>query len=267
MPTQASNRVLIVPDDDGRGGLSVLIDGVPSSHVDPADPRRLDFEYMRWIGDTLDSLPDEAPLTVVHIGGAGCTLPRYVEATRPGSRQIVFEVDAEVLETARGALGLRSTSRMRLRLDDGRAGLTALDDASQDVVIRDAFTDALVPEHLCTAEFLVEVRRVLRPDGLYIANLADKPPLRQARSEAATALDGFEHVALMAEPAQFKGRRHGNLVLIASAAALPEAGLVRRLASGAVRARYLAGEQVSGFAAAGRINHDPLNPEDRVSER
>jgi spermidine synthase len=258
VPTQASERVLIVPDDDGRGGVSVLIDGVPSSHLELADPRRLDFEYMRWIGDALDSLPPESPLATVHLGGAGCTLPRYVEATRPGSRQIVYEIDAEVLETVKREFGLRSSSRLRLRLGDGRSGLAALPDASQDVVIRDAFSEASVPEHLRTAEFLDEVRRVLRPEGLYVANLADKPPLRLARAETATALLRFTNVALIAEPAQFKGRRHGNLVLIASASPLPETGLVRRLSSGAVRARYLTADQVRGFAAASHPIHDAI---------
>lgn len=243
--------------------MGVFIDGVPSSHVDPDDPRRLDFEYMRWVGDVIDSLPGEgAPLRAVHLGGAACTLPRYVSATRPDSRQVVYEVDPEVLETVRAAFGLRSSSRLRLRLGDGRAGLASLEDGSQDLVVRDAFVGDAVPAHLTTVEFLTEVRRVLAPAGLYVANLADRPPLRQARSEAATALAVFREVALIGEPAQFKGRRHGNLVLLAAGVRWPEQALVRRLASGAVRARYLGPDEVRGFAAAGRVLNDPAGNSD-----
>ena len=99
---------------------------------------------------------------------------------------------------------------------------------------------------------------MLNDGGLYVANLADRPPLRQARAEAATALDVFAEVALVAEPAQFKGgRRHGNLVLLASDGPLPEQSLMRRLASGAVRARYMTPQEVRGFAASARPVRDP----------
>ena len=78
----------------------------PSSHVDLDDPTRLDFEYVRWFGDVLDTwAPEGEPLRVVHLGGAGCTLARYVAATRPGSRQVVVDVDAAVLDLARRAFG------------------------------------------------------------------------------------------------------------------------------------------------------------------
>jgi spermidine synthase len=248
----------VLEDDDGRGGVSLFIDGVPSSHLALEEPTRLDFEYMRWIGDVIDTCaPDGEPLRAVHLGGAACTLPRYVEATRLGSRQVVYEVDGEVLETVKRAFGLRSGPRMRLRLGDGRAGLCDIPAASQDLVVRDAFVGAEVPGHLATDGFLREVRRVLADGGLYVANLADRPPLRQARAEAATALDVFAEVALVAEPAQFKGRRHGNLVLLASDGPLPEHGLVRRLASGAVRARYMGPREVRGFASAAVALRDP----------
>lgn len=204
---------------------------------------------MRWIGDALDTLPAPGPLRIAHLGGAACTLPRYVAATRPGSRQIVLEIDAEVLDAVRRELRLRSTARLRLRHADGREGLATVADGTLDAVVRDAFAGDAVPEHLQTRGFLLEARRVLGPAGLYLANLADRPPLHRARAEAATALAVFGYVALIGEPAQFKGRRHGNLVLVASPTPPDDAGLVRRLASGAVRARYLDPAGVRGFAA------------------
>jgi SAM-dependent methyltransferase len=246
-------RVVFLPDGDGRRGWTMLVGGVPSSHVDLDDPLRLDFEYMRWAGDVIDVMrPDGEPLRAAHVGGAACTLPRYVAATRPGSAQVVFEVDGGVLDAAREAIGLRSSRLLRLRVGDGRDGVSTLPDASRDLLVRDAFDGTRVPEHLTTAEFLRDVRRVLVPAGVYLANLADAPPLRVARTEAATALMLFAHVALIAEPGQFHGHRHGNVVLAASAVPLPVGPLGRRLASGAVRARLLAGGEVRAFAAAAR---------------
>jgi len=254
-----TERVRFVPDGDGRRGWTLLVDGVQSSHVDLDDPTRLDFEYMRWIGDLLDvAWAAGEPITAVHLGGAGCTLPAYLAVTRPASRQVVFEVDAEVLEAARVGFGRRSTRRLRLRHADGREGLNSLEpgvngvEPGVDVVVRDAFAHDAVPSHLQTRQVLAEVARVLDHEGIYVANLADEPPLALARAEAATALATFAHVALAAEPAQFKGRRYGNLVLAASAVPLPETTWGRRLAGGAVRARLLTTQEVRAFAAGVR---------------
>ena len=256
-----TGRAELVPDGDGRQGWTLLVNGVPSSHVDLGDPTRLDFEYVRWFADAVDVLaPEGEPLRVTHLGGAGCTFARYVAATRPGSRQVVLEVDAAVLELAKRAFGLRSGRLLRLRVCDARAGLADLPAGGQDVVVRDAFSGASVPSHLTTAEFLGEVRRVLAPGGLYLANLADNPKLALARREAATALASFANVALVAEPGHLNGRRYGNVVLAGSDADLPEAPLVRRLASGAVRARLLDTAEVKAFASGYRPLRDPVTP-------
>ena len=80
------------------------VDGADQSHVDLDDPTRLDFDYVRRMGDVLDAWqPAGEPLRVVHVGGAGMTLPRYVAATRPRSSQIVLEPAEAITELVRGS--------------------------------------------------------------------------------------------------------------------------------------------------------------------
>ena len=253
----ATGQVSLVPDGDGRRGWTMMINGVPSSHVDLDDPLRLDFEYLRWIADVLDVMQaDGEALRVLHLGGAGCTLARYVAAARPGSRQLVVELDPDLIELARTAFGLRSTGLLRMRAGDAREVLTGLPDDRYEVVVRDAFAVDQVPAHLTTRGFLRQVRRVLTPGGVYAANMGDgSPTLAGARAEAATVRSVFRNVALIAEPAQFHGRRYGNVVLVGSDGELPLTALGRRLASGAVRARMLEGDEVRAFAAG----HAPLD--------
>jgi len=254
--TGLATMELVLDRHDPRGRILTL-DGVPSSYVHLDDPTRLEFEYVRWIGDLLDVMaaPD-APLRVAHIGGAGCTLPRYVTATRPGSPQVVFEYDPRLADFVREAFDLRRDRRLRLRVGDGRAGVASLRDGSQDVVIRDAFVGDRVPGHLTTAEFHADVARVLAPGGVYAVNVADRTTTYEARIEAATLLTVFRHVVVVAEPAQLRGRRFGNVVVFGSDASLPEAALTRRLASGAVRARLLPTERVRELAAGQAVRRD-----------
>jgi len=88
-----------VDEDRHRpGSYTLVVDGTPQSHVDLDDPTHLAFEYVRRIGHAVDLLP-EGPVTALHLGAGALTLPRYVEATRPGSRQQVIELEADEVET------------------------------------------------------------------------------------------------------------------------------------------------------------------------
>ena len=254
-----TGEAALVPDRDGRRGWTMVVNGVPSSHVDLDDPLRLDFEYLRWIGDLVDVVaPTGEPLRVLHLGGGGCTFARYVAQSRPGSRQLVVEIDPDVVELARNAFGVRSTGLLRLRVGDARAVLSDLPDARYEVVVRDAFAVDQVPAHLTTRGFLQQVRRVLVPGGVYAANLGDRSPtLELARAETATVLSVFADAGVVAEPGQFHGRRYGNVVVVGSDAPLPVAALGRRLASGAVRARLLEGGEARSFAAGRPALDDP----------
>jgi spermidine synthase len=234
-----------------------LVNGVPCSHIDLDDPLRLDFEYMRWIGDLIDvASPAMEPMHTLHLGGAGCTLARYIAATRPGSHQLVVELDPALVKLAREALGLRSTSAIPMRVGDARTILGTLAPTRYQLVIRDAFEVDAVPRHLRTRGFVEEVARVLTPGGLYVANMGDSGVMDGARGEAATALALFEHVVVIAEPAQLHQRRFGNVVIVASREPLPVARLGRRLASSPFRATMLEDDEVVAFVAGRRILED-----------
>ena len=67
-----------------------------------------------------------------------------------------------------------------------------------------------MPDDLCTVEALADVRRVLRPGGVYVANLIDEAPLRRARRQVATVAEVFGPVTLIAERAVLGGAGPGT---------------------------------------------------------
>ena len=101
-------------------------------------------------------------------------------------------------------------------------------------------------------EFAAEARRVLRPGGVYAANVADGPPLRFARGQVATLRAVFGHVCLVAEPGTFRGRRFGNLVAVASDRPLPVAALTRRCAGDPMPSRVVDGADLDRFTGNAR---------------
>ncbi len=231
----AGGTATLVNEPVGSDGWLLAVDDVPQSHVDLADPTVLVFEYVRWIGGLLDSLaPEGEDLHTVHVGVGAGTLARYVAATRPGSRQVLLDPDAALLDLVRERLRLRSGPFLKVRAEDGRAGLAGCRQASFDLVVRDAFADAGVPPSLTTTQWCDAVAAVLRPGGVLAVNLPDSTPFPHTRAEVATLRTRFANVLAVAEPATLRGRRTGNVVLVASDADLPVATWGRRLAGDAV---------------------------------
>jgi hypothetical protein len=247
----------ILRDPQRRNAFILLLDGVESSHVDLDEPGYLAFEYMQWFGDVLDCVgAGYDGLEVVHLGGGAATLARYVAAGWPRSRQLVFEVDAALVDVVRARLALPKSSRLRVRVCDARAGLLGLPAGSADLVVRDAFRDAVVPAHLTTLEFCLLVKEILRPGGVYLLNTADGMPFRILGPEVATLAAVFRHLAVVTEPAVFRGRRHGNLVLAACDRPLPVDAIGSRVATGSVPGRVRSDDVARAFARGFRPVRD-----------
>ena len=222
-------RIELIADDEHPGGTMLVMDDVRQSYVDIDDPTYLDFEYIQYFASVLATLPD-GPLAVTHIGGGGLTMPRYLQASRPGSPQIVLEPDTELTELVRSRLPLPRLHRIRIRAQDGRAGITGLADASADVVVLDAYANGRVPAALTTVEFFTDVSRVLKPNGLLLANLVDEPGLRYIARVLAGLRSVFGELALVSSSDVLKGRRFGNVVLAASSTPLDTDEIRRQIA-------------------------------------
>ena len=238
---------------DDRGGVTVMMDGSPQSHVQLDDPLLLAFEYVAHLAHVVETLP-AGPLAVTHVGGAGLTLARYVAHTRPGSPQIVLEPDAALTEVVRRELPLPRGHRIRVRPVDGLSGVPALADASADVVILDAYAAGRVPAELTTTAYLRELGRVLRPEGVLLLNLADEPGLRYvARVLASIAASAcFSDVVVVATQEVLKGRRFGNAVIAAGRGSLDVAAIRRRVAGSPFPSGVRVGAEVARMAAGAR---------------
>lgn len=251
----------VVPEPDRPWRRLLRLDGEDCSHVDLRDPTRIDFAYVRRVADVADLLaPPGRPLDALHLGGGGFTLPRYLAATRPGSRSEVAEIDGELVALARAHLGLRTDrATLRVRVADARAVLARRATASADLIVLDAFHGTTVPAHLTTVELVADARRALRPGGAFAANVIDAPPLPVARALLAGARELFEQTAIVATRKVVRGRQGGNVVVLAARrpAALPLGALARRALAGPVPELLVAGDALRDWLGGVKPLHDP----------
>lgn len=202
-------------DESRPSGRLLVLDTLRHSYVDLDDPSHLEFRYIRNFVGVIDTLTGDGPIDTVHIGGGGLTMARWLAHERPGSTSTVLEIDRRLVELVTARLG-GIPAGTEVRVGDGRTLLEDIAGASVDVVFGDAFGGLAVPWHLTTVEAVRDVHRVLRDGGVYVVNVIDYPPLRFARSEAATIASVFDHVGVIALDGTVEGRSGGNVVLVGS---------------------------------------------------
>jgi predicted membrane-bound spermidine synthase len=161
-----------VREDSGMPLLALHLDHLLHSYTDPDDPRYLEYGYLRLFRDVIQSSkPGSAP-RMLFVGGGGYTLPKLVVLEDRNARVDVVEIDPAVSRVARRWFGVPRTPRLRTINEDAR-WFAMRASGPYDFIFVDAFNDLSVPYHLTTREAIADLRRLLAPGGVLVANVVD----------------------------------------------------------------------------------------------
>ncbi|MFI2566046.1 spermidine synthase [Paenarthrobacter sp. NPDC018779] len=190
--------------------------GAEQSHVNLANPSEIFYEYLRRIGHVVDlAAAPGAPVSALHLGAGALTLARYIQATRPGSRQHAVELERELLDFVLHQLPMPEGTRLTTHIADARAALAELPaELRFDVVILDIFSGPDAPAHIACTGFYEEAAQRLNPHGVLIVNVGDEPALTLVRSQVKAMREAMADVAAFAETGMFEGRYPGNIILV-----------------------------------------------------
>jgi len=250
----------LMRDPRRPSGWLLGVDGVAQSYLDVEDPTYLEFPYLRQMAVALHCVTGpRVPLTAVHIGGGGCTMPRYLAATRPGSTQVVVEADGELVDLVRVEFGIDEVPGLEVRIGDGREYLDARAAASADVVLLDAYEGGSCVGGVVTVEATRRVASLLRPGGVALVNVIDAPGRPFARRVVATMTSVYDTVLMLVRPEQLTDDSNVNLILVC-ANTLPTEAIARLAAITVPTATCLHGDSLADFQGAA----DPLTDDERV---
>lgn len=161
------------------------------SCIDLANPDRFALNYTRMmLAGTLFASPDPKRILIVGLGGG--SIPTALRKLLPQAQIDVVEIDAAVTRVAKRFFGFVDGPAMRVSEVDGRvyvkrAGREGL---KYDVILLDAFDHEYIPEHLLTKEFLSEVKALLAPGGVLVANTFSSSRLYDHESTTYTSVYG-----------------------------------------------------------------------------
>jgi hypothetical protein len=130
---------------------------------------------------------------------------------------------------------------IEVTVGDARQAIEAADAGSYDLIIVDVFEGAAMPASVSSTGFAAAARRALREKGLLAINLTDVPPLAHTRIQVATLGTAFGNVVFYGDAAMLRGRRAGNLILLAGNVPMIKVGNHERTVRGADLAKFAGG--------------------------
>jgi len=252
--------------DTSPSGRLLLMDNVRHSFVDIDDPTHLEFRYARVFADVIETYTD-GPLRALYVGGGGFTFPQWLIATRPGSTNVVLELDEALVELAGNRLGLTDDEVGDIIVGDARLGIDKVEAGSINLVVADAFGGLVTPWHLTTLEFNEDVKETMTSDAVFMMNLIDQPPVSFGRAEVATLAALFSELLVVAPPDYFDGGQGGNYVVVASDATMDVAVLERSLQNRGATEVVLSGNELAEWIGDARILTDDFAPVDQLISR
>lgn len=192
--------------------------------VDVNDRDRLVFSYTRMSFAGLLLNPNPKRVLVAGLGGG--TIPMTLADLLPDAQIDVVEIDQAVVNVAKEFFFFEESDRMNVTVSDARvfikrAGLLG---QTYDYIVLDAFGGDYIPEHLLTQEFLDEVKAIMSPDAVLIANTFSTSRFYDHES--------VTYQRVFTEFFNFKMPSSGNRIILTQLKTLPPKGeLVSRAQS------------------------------------
>jgi spermidine synthase len=161
--------------NNGNSLESLVLDHLIHSYTDLKDPLYLEYEYIRMYEEIVRwQSSKRKSFKALFLGGGGYTFPRFIEAKYPKAEIDVVEIDPEITQVVQNYLGISKESRIRSFNEDGRwFVMNCKEKRGYDFIFGDAFNDLSIPYHLTTREFAMQLKSLLKPDGVVLANVID----------------------------------------------------------------------------------------------
>ena len=167
------------------GGAEVrmlLVDGTRESATFEKKSKRCEpvFDYIKTFAALLLIHPEFSETLL--IGGAGCSLPKYLLMRFPGRRMEVVEKDALMVELANRYFYLKDAvqrydphrERLSVTVMDGYDYLCQIE-KRYDVIFNDAFTGCVADARLSSEAGISLIQKRLKQNGMYVMNLVAEP--------------------------------------------------------------------------------------------
>jgi spermidine synthase len=177
--------------------------------ISTENPDRLIFGYYKMSFISLAFMKGRTRDALFVGLGAGA-MPRWFHRYYPKVGVDVVEIDPEIFKVAKEYFHFKETENMKVHISDGRRFIKRAG-KRYDMIFLDAYQTDYIPFHMTTVEFLREVRKALRENGVVVSNIVPEKKNKYFYSMIKTYVEVFPRLYI------FKDNRSRNYVFIATA--------------------------------------------------
>lgn len=167
------STVKIVDFDEGKSKI-MIVNNSPASKV--SKNKELMFEYVKYIDSNfISTLPNDKRKDILILGAAGFT----IGVSDDFNNYTYVDIDKSLLKISeKYFLDRKLGNNKEFVIKDAR---TFVKNSSKkyDLIILDTYSNSHdIPTHLITAEYFIDVKNILKQDGIMVANIIASPDFR-----------------------------------------------------------------------------------------
>lgn len=202
-----SGLTRVTQDADGIRTLRFGRNGPRQSVVKMGD---LDYLGLPYAKSAMIGLAVTNQLDRILVLGVGAgNIPMFLHKHYSDAQIDVIDIDPQIITLAKQYFNLLEDRRLHIYAQDGRAFIENVQ-KPYDLIFLDAYTVAGIPKHLATKEFLLSLKKALKPSGAIVANMWSTPKANPLyKSMLRTYQEVFHEVYTLRVPTA------GNKILIA----------------------------------------------------
>jgi spermidine synthase len=193
------------------------VDGIRTLRFGKYGPRQsvvkkgdLDYLGLPYAKSAMIGLVFTEQLDRILVLGVGAgNIPMFLRKHYSDAQIDVIDIDPQIIALAKQYFNLLEDRYLQAYTQDGREFIENVQ-KPYDLIFLDAYTAAGIPTHLATKEFLLSLKKALKPSGAIIANMWSTPKLNPLyRSMLRTYQEVFQEVYTLRVPTA------GNKIVIA----------------------------------------------------
>jgi spermidine synthase len=202
-----SGLTKVTQDVDGIRTLRFGQHGPRQSVVKMGD---LDYLGLPYARSAMIGLAFTEQLDRILVLGVGAgNIPMFLRKHYSSAQIDVVDIDPQIIALAKQYFNFLEDDLLQAYVQDGRAFIENVQ-KPYDLIFLDAYTAAGIPKQLATKEFLLSLKKALKPSGAIIANMWSTPKVNPLyRSMLRTYQEVFHEVYTLRVPTA------GNKVVIA----------------------------------------------------
>jgi spermidine synthase len=218
--TPVMAKEVLIYEDQGMSGLTRVtqdVDGIRTLRFGQHGPRQSvvkkgDHDYLGlpYARSAMIGLAFTEQLDRILVLGVGAgNIPMFLRKYYSNAQIDVIDIDPQIIALAKEYFNLLEDRRLHAYAQDGREFIENVQ-KPYDLIFLDAYTAAGIPKHLASKEFLVTLKRALKPSGVVVANMWSTPKVNPLyRSMLRTYQEVFQEVYTLRVPTA------GNKIVIA----------------------------------------------------